>query len=48
MAETLSSELLDVVDSADQVVGSRTRGEIHELRHMHRSVHVLVLSLIHI
>lgn len=44
LAQTLSSELLDVVDAADQVVGCRTRGDIHQLRLMHRSVHVLVFS----
>ena len=44
MAQTLSSELLDVVDPADRVIDTRTRGEIHRLRLMHRSVHVLVFN----
>lgn len=44
VAETLSTELLDVVDSADQVVDVRSRGEIHRERLMHRSVHVLVFN----
>ena len=44
MAETLQSEMLDIVDANDSVVGSRTRGETHQLRLMHRSVHVLVFN----
>ncbi len=44
MAETLSSELLDIVDSSDVVVGSLSRGEIHRQGLMHRSVHVLVFN----
>ncbi len=44
LAETLSSELLDVVDANDRVTGTRQRGEIHRLRLMHRSIHVLVFS----
>lgn len=44
LAETLSSELLDIVDDTDRVVGSRTRGDIHRLGLKHRSVHVLVFS----
>ncbi len=44
VAETLSTELLDVVDAADQVVAQRSRGDVHKLRLMHRSVHVLVFN----
>lgn len=44
LAETLSSELLDIVDEADRVVGVRTRGDVHRLGLMHRSVHVLVFN----
>lgn len=44
MAETLSSERLDVVDTKDQVTGSLSRGEVHQRGLMHRSVHVLVFN----
>lgn len=39
-----SEELLDVVDRADRVTGTATRGEIHRLDLLHRSVHLLVLN----
>ena len=42
MAETSANEMLDVVDLEDNVVGSRRRGEIHQLQLPHRSIHVLV------
>lgn len=44
MAETSASELLDVVDLNDQVVDSRTRGEVHQRQLPHRSIHVLVFN----
>lgn len=44
MVETSSSEMLDVVDLNDAVVGSKTRGEVHRLQLPHRSVHVLVFN----
>lgn len=47
MTETLSSELLDIVDVDDIVIGSLSRGEVHRLGLMHRSVHVLVFSRDH-
>ena len=37
-------EILDVVNEHDVVIDSRTRGEIHRLGLMHRSVHVLVFN----
>ena len=39
-----SDELLDVVDENDQVVGVKTRGEIHTEGLMHRAVHILVFN----
>lgn len=44
MAETLSTELLDIVDAQDCVIGSLSRGEVHRQGLMHRSVHVLVFD----
>ena len=44
MPTSVSQELLDVVDANDRVVGVRTRGEIHRLGLMHRSVHILVFN----
>ena len=44
MAKTTASELLDVVDLNDEVVGRKNRGEVHRLRLPHRSVHVLVFN----
>ncbi|MCZ6578760.1 MAG: NUDIX domain-containing protein [Gammaproteobacteria bacterium] len=40
----VSQELLDVVDEDDRIVCVKTRGEIHELGLMHRSVHILVFN----
>lgn len=44
MAQTLSTELLDVVDTNDLVLRSVTRGEVHQQGLLHRSVHVLVFD----
>ncbi len=44
MAETLQSEMLDTVDDNDNVIEPKTRGEVHRLKLMHRSVHVLVFN----
>lgn len=44
MAQTLSTELLDVVDAHDAVLHAETRGEVHRQGLMHRSVHVLVFD----
>ena len=41
---SVEHELLDVVDENDVVIETRTRGEIHRLGLMHRSVHVLVFN----
>ena len=37
-----SKDLLEVVDSDNQVVGTEERGVVHERQLMHRSVHILV------
>jgi len=39
-----SSELFDVVDSEDRVVGQASRGEVHAKGLLHRSVHILVFN----
>ena len=41
---SVSHELLDVVDEDDNVVGVRTRGEIHAEGLMHRAVHILLFN----
>ena len=40
----MSEETLDVVDDHDEVIGRRTRREVHRLGLMHRAVHVLVFN----
>lgn len=42
--QTISTELLDIVDHDDSVIGTATRGEIHQQGLMHRSVHIIVLD----
>ena len=44
MSTCVSQEMLDVVDVEDKVIGVRTRGEVHSLGLMHRSVHILVFN----
>lgn len=44
MPTPVSQELLDVVDTYDRVTGVRTRGEVHSLGLMHRSVHILIFN----
>ena len=39
-----SSEIFDVVDSEDRVVGQATRGEVHAKGLLHRSVHIFVFN----
>ena len=39
-----SSELFDVVDSEDRVIGQATRGEVHAKGLLHRSVHIWVFN----
>ncbi len=41
---SVSHELLDVVDHNDNVIGVKTRGEIHARGLMHRAVHILVFN----
>lgn len=43
----VSQELLDVVNEDDEIVGVKTRGEIHAQGLMHRSVHILVFNKKH-
>ncbi len=44
MPVSVSQELLDIVDENNRVIGVKTRGEIHALGLMHRSVHILVFN----
>ena len=39
-----ADELLDVVDTGDNIIDTLTRGEIHRRKLMHRSVHLLVFD----
>lgn len=39
-----ASELFDVVDEADQVIGQKTRSEVHAEGLIHRAVHVFVIG----
>ena len=39
-----SSEIFDVVDSENRVIGQATRGEVHGKGLLHRSVHILVFN----
>ena len=41
---SVSHELLDVVDENDNVIATRTRGEIHARALMHRAVHILLFN----
>jgi isopentenyldiphosphate isomerase len=40
----MSEEIFDVVNEQDQVIGQRSRHEVHRLGLMHRAVHVLVFK----
>jgi isopentenyldiphosphate isomerase len=40
----MSEEIFDVVNELDEVIGKRTRREIHQLGLRHRAVHVLVFN----
>jgi len=44
MPTPISQELLDVVDMEDKVIDVRTRGDVHRLGLMHRSVHILIFN----
>ena len=39
-------EIFDVVDSEDMVIGKASRLQVHNNDLMHRSVHILVLTLL--
>jgi isopentenyl-diphosphate delta-isomerase type 1 len=39
-----ADEIFDVVDENDEVIGQRTRREVHQLGLRHRAVHVLVFN----
>lgn len=40
----MSEEIFDVVNERDEVIGQRTRVDVHRLGLMHRAVHVLVFN----
>jgi isopentenyldiphosphate isomerase len=40
----MTEEMFDVVNERDEVIGQRSRSEVHRLGLMHRAVHVLVFS----
>ena len=40
----MSEEIFDVVNDRDEVLGQRTRSEVHRLGLFHRAVHVLVFN----
>lgn len=42
--QTVSTELLDIVDDDDQVIGTAMRGDIHRQGLKHRAVHILVFD----
>ncbi len=40
----MAEEIFDVVNDRDEVIGRRSRAEVHRLGLMHRAVHVLVFN----
>jgi isopentenyldiphosphate isomerase len=40
----MNEEIFDVVNERDEVIGQRSRGEIHRLGLKHRAVHVLIFN----
>jgi isopentenyldiphosphate isomerase len=40
----MKEEIFDVVNEQDEVIGQRTRNEVHRLGLMHRAVHVLAFN----
>jgi isopentenyl-diphosphate Delta-isomerase len=40
----MNEEIFDVVNERDEVIGQKTRREVHRLGLMHRAVHVLVFN----
>ena len=41
---TIHSELFDIVDTKDNVIGTRSRGEVHAQGLTHRAVHIHVIN----
>lgn len=39
-----SQEIFDVVDEQDQVIGQRTRSDVHREKLLHRAVHIFVFN----
>ncbi|WOO41744.1 NUDIX hydrolase [Rubellicoccus peritrichatus] len=39
-----NQEIFDVVDEHDQIVGQRTRGDVHREKLLHRAVHIFVFN----
>src|SRR5271156_2765821 len=44
MSAQRQDEIFDVVNDQDEVIGQRSRGEVHRLGLKHRAVHVLVFN----
>ncbi|HEY6166572.1 MAG TPA: NUDIX domain-containing protein [Verrucomicrobiae bacterium] len=44
MSAQRQDEIFDIVNERDEVIGQRTRGEVHRLGLLHRAVHVLVFN----
>ena len=40
----MADEIFDVVDEADEVVGTETRREVHRRKLLHRAVHILIYN----
>jgi isopentenyl-diphosphate delta-isomerase type 1 len=40
----MAEEIFDVVNERDEVIGKKSRGEVHRLGLMHRATHVLVFN----
>jgi isopentenyl-diphosphate delta-isomerase type 1 len=40
----MNEEVFDVVDERDEVIGQRTRREVHQLGLLHRAVHVFIFN----
>jgi isopentenyldiphosphate isomerase len=44
MSAQRQDEIFDVVNERDEVVGQRSRGDVHRLKLLHRAAHVLVFN----
>jgi isopentenyldiphosphate isomerase len=42
--KSVSEEIFDVVNDKDEVIGQRTRSDVHRLGLMHRAVHIIVFN----